>query len=60
MNSQLKTDKKTGNKYIVTHYDRILCDWDQVITAALQKHGYESGKITVVCKPKKQGGESNA
>lgn len=47
--SKLKTSG--GQKYLVCWYDTKRCNWDEIISRALERHKLEPGECPVLCLP---------
>ena len=56
MQSEIKTDDKTGKPFLIVYYNPDRRDWDQRIAEAVKRYGIDTGTINIMAKPKKAGG----
>jgi hypothetical protein len=53
MNESKLEINESGQKYLICWYDHELCNWDEVIKAALNRHKL-GNKVPILCLPKKE------
>lgn len=46
-----KLEASSGQKYLTVWYDPNLCNWDEVISRAMERHKLDE-KVPILCLPK--------